>query len=148
MSADILREVDFLLYTVIMGAIITCIYDIFRILRRVIKHNLLWVSVEDLIFWMGCSVGTFYILYKENNGTLRWFAIMGALIGMTVYRLTLGQYIVEFVSKIISKILQILWKPFSVCIKKGKKRTKVLKSFLKKKLTILKKVFKIILCKQ
>lgn len=158
---DIFREMDFLLYTVIMGAVITAVYDIFRILRRVIKHNLFWISLEDIIFWVGCFIGIFYILYKENNGTLRWFAVMGAMLGMILYRLTIGQVAVKWISFIlikvmaaVEKVLIVLLKPLAAGLKKGKaagrkagRKTKVLASFCKKKLTAFKKMFRIILCK-
>lgn len=161
MSMDIFREMDFLLYTVVMGAVITAVYDVFRIVRRVIKHNLFWISFEDIIFWIGCFVGIFYILYKENNGTLRWFAVMGALIGMVLYRLTLGQVAVKWTSfilikllKALEKVLLFLLKPLAAGCKAGRavsrragRKTRLLGLFMKKKLTAFRKMFKIILCK-
>lgn len=81
MSQSIIDEVTFLLHSFLMGILITFVYDGFIIMRRLIRHNLFLISVEDLIFWIACAIGVFYMLYEENNGILRWFAVFGAALG-------------------------------------------------------------------
>ena len=79
-------ENQFLLYATLMGVYITFFYDILRIFRRVIPHANFMVSLEDIGFWIYCSIKVFMLMYYESDGTLRWFAVLGALLGMTVYR--------------------------------------------------------------
>lgn len=136
MSEEIWKEVIFLGWFLALGAAITFLYDILRIFRRVIRHGSLLLSLEDLLFWTGCAVGIFYLLYQENNGTLRWFAVMGATVGMLVYKASISRFFVNHTSKGLLKVKK-LFAPFR---KLGK--------FLKKKLTAFGKVFKIILCKR
>ena len=88
MSGTIVDEVMFLLDSFFLGAVITCVYDGFLILRRLIKHNMLFISLEDLIFWVVCAIGVFYVLYEENDGILRWFAVVGASLGMLACKKT------------------------------------------------------------
>lgn len=76
MSQNIIAEVVFLFHSFLLGIIITFVYDGFLILRRLIPHNLLLISLEDMIFWIACAIGVFYMLYEENNGILRWFAVL------------------------------------------------------------------------
>ena len=82
MSQNIVNEITFFLHSLLMGMAISLVYDVFLILRRLIRHNLLMISMEDMIFWIACAIGVFYMLYEENNGILRWFAVFGATIGM------------------------------------------------------------------
>ena len=68
MSQEIINEVYFLADSVVIGIIITFVYDFILIGRRVIKHSLFFVSLEDFVFWASCAVAVFYMLYEENNG--------------------------------------------------------------------------------
>lgn len=162
MSENIMQEVYFLLHSIVMGVFITFLYDWLRIFRRVFKHNLLCLSIEDLLFWIACSISVFLMLYRENNGTLRWFAIIGAAVGMALYLLTVSRFFVGFVSKallalcgLLQKLLTMLLKPFVFLLKKqvrlmkkGRGRMRKLGHFLKNKLTLWGKMVKMLLCKQ
>ena len=47
------------------------IYDVFRILRGVIRHGKILTALEDVGYWIFCA---FYLLgyfYRENSGELR-----------------------------------------------------------------------------
>lgn len=165
MSQDIVKEVMFLLHSFLMGVMITFVYDGFLILRRLIKHTVFLVSFEDMIFWIACAIGVFYMLYEENNGILRWFAVVGAALGMITYKKTVSPFIIKTVSgalswifQILSKVVGFLLKPAAFLLKKagkgfrtvkgkGGKIGRHLKKYVKKKLTEYKKVLKIILCK-
>lgn len=162
MSQDIMKEVIFLGHSFLMGVMITFVYDWFLIIRRLIKHNMFFISLEDLFFWVICAISMFAMLYRENSGTLRWFAVAGAFLGMLVYKKTISHFLIKTVSGILQKFLRIgrrclafLLKPFSVAADKGKqgcahirnKGSKISK-YAKNRLTACKKVLKIILCKR
>ena len=161
MSQDIMNEVTFFLHSLAMGVVITAAYDGFLVFRRLVRHTAFLVSLEDIVFWIACAIGVFYMLYEENNGILRWFAVFAASIGMLVYKKTVSPLIVGIISaaiqklfRIIFKILRIFLKPIVRVIKKingvfrifGKKTGKAGK-FLKNKLTGCLKLLKITLCK-
>ncbi len=101
-------ENEFMLYALFMGVFITFIYDILRILRRVIPHGSFLVSLEDCLFWIYCAIKVFLLMYHESNGTLRWFAIFGALSGMFVYKKLVSPFLVKYASLILQKLLRIL----------------------------------------
>lgn len=105
MSGQITEEVIFLLHSFLLGIVITFVYDLFRIFRRVIRHGILWISLEDLFFWILTAVGIFYLLHYENNGAFRWFAILGAGVGMFLYKKTLSEPLVQLVSKLVNRLL-------------------------------------------
>lgn len=161
MSQSIIDEVTFLLHSFLMGILITFVYDGFIILRRLIRHNLFLISLEDLIFWIACAIGVFYMLYEENNGILRWFAVFGAALGMAAYKKSVSPFLIKIISMIIERIFHglfcifhFLFKPVrfagrkvckgtSAVSKKGKKAGRC----LKKKLTERMNLLKITLCK-
>ena len=162
MSSPAISENLFLLYSLLMGIFITFVYDLFRVWRRVCTHNAFFISVEDILFWIFCAVSVFYLMHTQSNGTLRWFAILGALTGMFFYKKTLSSFFVNLMSgilktilKFFGKIFKVIAKPFRFLAGKGKKIGRKManggrrtKGFLKKKLTACKKLLKIILCKQ
>lgn len=151
----------FLMHSLLLGAVLTFLYDGFLILRKVIRHSMLFVSLEDMIFWIACAFLVFYTLYKENNGILRWFAVAGAAFGMIIYKKTLSPFVVGIASKIVtfifrlfSRMLGIVMKPLGFLRKKIQKgsyttlrKGRKIGRYLKKKLTAYRKALKIILCK-
>ena len=162
MSQDIIKEVTFFLHSVVMGIIITFVYDWLLILRRLIRHGIFWISAEDFLFWFACGISVFYMLYRENNGVLRWFAVLGAMIGMAFYKVVISKKFVHIMSTCIYKIMcflfriiQIVLKPIKWLFSKllkfarfGKRKCNNLHNFLKKRLTVCIKMLKIVLCKQ
>ena len=162
MSQDIIQEISFFLHSTIMGIVITFAYDWFLIIRKLIKHNTLWISIEDIIFWLSCGIGVFYMLHRENNGVLRWFTVMGAVIGMACYKLLVGHKFVHIMSTCIYKIMWFFFKVIQIIVKPLKwlfvrlrkflgfikKKLKKLRNFIKNKLTVCIKMVKMVLCKQ
>ncbi len=152
MSGAQVSENVFLLYSLGMGVFITFVYDLFRIWRRVCAHNRFFVSFEDLLFWIFCAISVFYMMHTQSNGTLRWFAVLGALVGMFLYKKTVSPFFVKWVSaglgfvfRMIGRVLGVIGRPFRFVAKKGEH---AVTSFVKKRLTAFLKLLKMILCKQ
>lgn len=162
MSQDIVQEIVFFLHSILMGLVITFAYDWILVFRKLFVHGRFLISVEDFFYWFVCGIGVFYMLYKENNGVLRWFAVVGAALGMLFYKTTIKNYFVNIMSTCIHKIMwlvmriiQIVLKPAN-CAFSGARRfvrfvmrkLKNVKEFIKKRLTCCVKTIRIILCKQ
>lgn len=112
-----INENEFLLHAFFMGIYITFVYDILRIFRRVISHKSFWMSVEDIVFWIYCGAEVFLLMYHESNGSLRWFAVLGALTGMALYRKAVSPVFVKYVSTALRKIVHLLVKMIRLFIK-------------------------------
>lgn len=156
MSETISAELSFFLHAAIIGVILSAVYDMLRIVRRVRVHGCVGVAIEDGIYWLGTALYISYVLMKENNGVIRWFFVLGMLLGMLVYNLTISRYIVGFVSKIMNRILDIVVKVLDVVLKplrvimkkssrliersgsKGKKTGRKVKNILKKRFKTIK----------
>ena len=162
MSPNIVKEVLLLIHSFLLGVVLTIIYDGIIILRKLIRHSGIFISLEDLLFWIACAISVFYMLYEENNGILRWFAVAGAAVGMLLYKATLSPLIVSVATKVlgwilcvISKILGFMLKPAVLAgrkIMKGRrflhKKTGKMAKNLKNRLTERRKALKMILCKR
>ncbi|MDE5717000.1 MAG: spore cortex biosynthesis protein YabQ [Lachnospiraceae bacterium] len=162
MSREIVQELTFFTHSVILGLVITFIYDWVRVLRRLFKHGTVLMSAEDFLFWLACGIGVFYMLYRENDGTLRWFAVLGAAIGMFFYKLIVRDAFVNVMSTCLHKImwsvfrlLQFVLKPLKSLINAGKtfvlylgRKLKKCKEFIKKRLTGFIKTIRMVLCKR
>lgn len=147
-------ENEFLLHSLIMGVFLLFVYDILRIIRRVIPHDGFWVSVEDLVFWIYCGGEVFLLMYRESNGTLRWFAVIGAMTGMFLYRKLFSPVFVKYMSRLLGKLLEgmgrmVKWmcRPVGRAGRKLGKGTRRLlgrqRRFLKSRLTFFLKALKI-----
>ena len=75
-------ENEFLIHALLLGVYITFVYDWLRIFRRVMCHSSFFVFIEDMGFWAYCAQKVFLLMYHESDGTLRWFAVLGAFAGM------------------------------------------------------------------
>lgn len=137
------------------GALLFFVYDLLRIMRRLIPHGTLWVAVEDVLFWLGSAVVIFVMLYQQADGSLRGFSIGGVVIGMLLYAFVLSPFIVKGSVFLLEKILYVLFRPlvwlFRLFLRPfrifGRKGSKALR-FLKKRLKKLWKTVKICLSKQ
>lgn len=128
MSQSITVELQFFAISILWGAIVLLAYDQLRILRRIIRHNSFWITVQDLIFWIIASVFIFAMIYAKNSGTIRGFSVMGMVIGMVVYHYALSDLIVVFISRGILFLLRPIFfilrqlnNGLKFLIKKGRK---------------------------
>lgn len=155
MSTGVINESIFWFSCFLAGIAITMLYDVFRIIRRVIKHNGFFIALEDIIFWGIVSVLLFLLLYHMNNGTVRWFAVLGLFVGMCLYKKIFGDFLVTFMSTILQRILHIVVHLISTPLKLVKRG--ISKGFrllqrtfhrVKNKLTAHIKAVKMVLCKR
>ncbi len=162
MSQSIFQETHFLLHSFLLGVIMVVIYDVIRIFRGVIKHGKISIIVEDFLYWIANSILIFIMLYKENNGSLRWFSIAGVALGMILYNVTISSFLVtyivlalNYIIKFIGDIIKFIVKPFAFLLKKTGKaagygcgKGKLFMKFILKRLKNKWRTIKIVLCKR
>lgn len=155
MSALIGIQLKFFLISVVSGIVLLMSYDGIRIFRRIMRHKNYLVYIEDIMFWLISAVLIFAMMFKQNNGTIRGFSIMGMVIGMLAYNFSISPYVVNGVSKamkfvlgVIKKIIDFLLSPFAFFIKKIYWLFKKIKRYLGKHLLKLRKLVKISVTKE
>lgn len=127
-------EIRFLMAVFFNGAIMCGIYDIIRIKRRVHKTSIVVLVIEDIIYNIVLALTLFRLIYIYNDGYIRIFAIIVTYIGMYVFEVLAGKFIVECGSKIINLIRS---KSIGI-IKKSKKSLNCTNLLLKKVIQIRK----------
>lgn len=76
------KEMAIFVHAVIAGMVVYGTYTLLRVIRRIIRHNLISVSIEDFLFWVGTSFYLFIEIYYTSDGSVRWFFILGVVLGM------------------------------------------------------------------
>lgn len=112
------NQATLFLIAVVTGVFVGFVYDIFRILRKTIKHKNIFVQIEDIIYWLFASFVVFFTMLNKNQGEIRVFSIVGCAIGMCIYFSTLSPFIikasvtvVEFFKKVFLTTLHIILLP-------------------------------------
>ena len=146
-SEAIGNEALFFGVSVLCGMGLIFVYDLFRIFRRLISHGNIWIGVEDVCYWVFCTVVVFLLLYQGNDGMMRAFCFLGIGLGAAVYAFLLSRFVVKISVGILGsilgffgKILGVIGRPF---VGSGRK----ILNFLGKQLKKLYKAIKIGLCK-
>ena len=84
------------------------LFDFFRSLRKIFRHNKIFVTIEDIVF---CTIAFklfFEICYITNNGSLRWYIFASFICSVIIYFCVFSKHIFtmwNFIFKIIKKIL-------------------------------------------
>lgn len=116
MSGTIGYEIRLLVMSLLTGAGFMIVYDCLRVLRVVCPHNSICIGIEDMLYWIYTALMTFSLLYRENDGNIRAYAVGAAFLGMILY-----QY---FISRNFLKGLKKLTK----CLRMKIGRHKIFKS--------------------
>lgn len=147
MNSAILVEIEFFFNAFILGLILIIAYDIIKIFRNIVKHSKILEAVEDTIYWIMAGFVVFIMLYNNNDGAIRWFAIAGVTSGMFLYNISLSKFVVKYISlilnkiiKFIKKILKILFKPIILLVKMWFKLLKKLCKSIKMKIIVKKRI--------
>lgn len=98
------------------GVVIGILFDFFRILRRSFKTSNIITYVEDVLFWILTGVLILYNIWYFNNGEIRIYMLLGIIMGLLIYMLTLSNIIVSLFSKILKMLIRILEIPFKTII--------------------------------
>ncbi len=89
------------------GIFIGILFDFFRILRKSFKTVNFITNIEDILFWILTGLSIIYCMYNFSGGALRFFMLLGLILGILLYMLTLSDFLVKIVVKIISIIKKI-----------------------------------------
>ncbi|GMQ57530.1 hypothetical protein AN1V17_19250 [Vallitalea sediminicola] len=103
--------------SILSGVFLGFVYDLVRVLRRIIKHPKWLINVQDFIFWLFGSFIIFLDIFKNNNGTLRGFLYIGVFLGLIIYFLAISKLVLMIFMKIYSFIANIIKFLFKLIIK-------------------------------
>ncbi len=99
MSDNIRYEVHFLAMSLATGAGLMAVYDCLRVFRMFFPHNFFFMGLEDFIYWIYCAFATFLLLYEQNDGALRAYAIGGTFLGMCACQGLVGRKLLKYLKR-------------------------------------------------
>ena len=82
-------------------------FEVIRSRKRREMATNLFIAVGDVCFFLVASVAVPVFLYHANNGILRWYLLVGILLGFVLYRMTLGR-LTEMFSEIFTFVVRAL----------------------------------------
>lgn len=109
-SENIFHELDFFAVSFVLGMLLVPVYDCLRIFRRIVRHGVFWISLEDFIYWIATAFAVFAMLYRKNDGLIRGFSIGGVVLGMLLYNRFVSRYTVRCIVCVLEKIIQFVKK--------------------------------------
>ena len=121
MTMSVGSQAYIFLCSVAGGMAVALIYDFFRISRKAVKTGNLMIYIEDLLYWLIAAVVIFMTVYYGNEGELRSYLFIGALLGALLYALLFSRpvmnssmFLINILKRIIKAIFFILFFPFKI----------------------------------
>ena len=96
MTLGIGKEAAIFLYAVLSGIVTFSSYQILCLFRKLIKHHIAAVSIEDFLYWIVVSAYLFRQMYHTTYGNVRWFFILDVVF---------GNFLAYFVGILMKKII-------------------------------------------
>lgn len=95
------------------GAAIFFVYDLFRLLRKKSGYLALFTHIQDVVFWLVAFSIMFFVVFFVNNGTVRFYEILGAALGALLYGFALSGWVL----KLLDGLIDVLSKIFRIFLK-------------------------------
>ena len=122
---------SFFIY-VIVGILLGFIFDIFRALRKSIKNSTVATNIEDILFVIISFIIIAMVVQIVSKGELRFYILLGIILGILIYFLSVSKYIITGETWILKSIIKILKSIYNFFIKFFKKINGLILKFLNK----------------
>ena len=112
------------IYFIIVGIVLSIIFDIFRILRRTIKTSDIVTNIQDILFCIITGIIILFSIFYFNGGELRVYILIGIILGIALYMVFISKYFIKInvaIINFIKKFLHLLIKPFIIILNFTKK---------------------------
>ncbi|MDD2956064.1 MAG: spore cortex biosynthesis protein YabQ [Oscillospiraceae bacterium] len=96
------------LQSLLLGAALGALYDIFRVLRLAAPAPPALVCAQDLLYSLLCALATFWFMMQSVYGQVRFFVLIGEAIGGAVYHVTVGAAVVKAAQAVFSAVERAL----------------------------------------
>ena len=135
MEISISNQCITFIISIILGGILSLVYDLFRILRYILPENNILIGVEDIIYSLICGIFCMKYILWASSGKLRGYLIFGMVLGWIICHFSLSKIFFELARIIINIISwiykQTLGRILKLLLKILKNTCKILKKSLK-----------------
>lgn len=109
------------IYSCVLGIILAVVYTAMGIMKIVSPPSKRLLFVMDLLFMLVCTFLTFFFSVSMTWGSLRYYVVLGELIGFFLFYLFAGELILKFskaITGFLAKIYFFITNPFRILFKK------------------------------
>ena len=117
------QELVFFCRTFLAGVFLAACYDILRVFRKLAVHNTFFIGMEDILYWCVAGFFLFSVIYGENDGIIRIYALLSICLGAWMYHAGPSNILVGLCTLILKKLLFLMGIPARP-IRKWRKRLK------------------------
>lgn len=96
-----------------LGFLLGAFYDVFRVIRLMMRPSARVIFFQDLLYFTLSSVITFLFALAVTGGELRFYLFLGLVTGFMAYYFTVGRAVMRCAKQVIAAILwlwKMLWK--------------------------------------
>ena len=94
-----------------MGFLLGAYYDLFRVIRLVMRSGKRAIFFQDLMFFISSAIVTFLFSLSVMDGELRFYLFAGLTGGFFAYYLTIGRVVIHSAKAVVTVFLK-LWRLF------------------------------------
>ena len=98
----------------LLGGAAGAVFDTVRALRLIAPHNRMLVAFEDAGFLALCGAAATVFSMGAARGEMRLYFVIGALLGFTVYFVTLGSIVMDTMRKLFlfaAACIKLIFRP-------------------------------------
>ncbi len=100
------------------GFLLGVVYDLFRIVRLTLTRGKAAVFVMDVLYFLLAGIAVFIFMLAYNSGEIRFYLLLGILLGFLIYYFTFGAFVLKWSNRIIRALRRltrlvgrIVWAP-------------------------------------
>lgn len=117
----ITNQVYVFFWSIVIGVVLTLIFDFFRLMRRNKATRDLIVYIQDVFFWIIVAITIIISAFITNSGELRGYMFIGYALGSMFYLLLFSKMILKIFGTLFDKIDYFFKKIFNFIKNKTKK---------------------------
>ena len=101
-------QLEGFLLSMILGAFFGVFYDIFRASRMVKQASYVVVFIQDIIYFLIISFITFLFFLSITYGQIRFYILLGILLGFLLYLFTISPLFLKLISFVFKTIFTVI----------------------------------------
>lgn len=90
MEIALYSQILVLLWSLVLGAILSLLYVVFRIFEEALRLNNQSLFIMDVSYLILCAFATFIYMLIASDGEIRGYVITGEIVGWIAYRTFIG----------------------------------------------------------
>ena len=108
MGVDYSLQTVLALWSVVGGAFLCAVYDVFRIFRLRKSQNGILLFISDVVFCIIASCSMTVLFFNLSYGKMRAYAFAFAIVGFLIWRVTVSRVAILLLNKLIDRFEKLL----------------------------------------